>query len=243
MITKPSPVEPVPTGSVAAPAQVAVTTAAADAPPVKALPAAERVYRHIKGALFEQIYPGGTLLNEGELAAAVGVSRTPVREALLRLESEGLVRLYPKKGALVLPMSTKDADDVFEARAMVEQQTARAAFARRVELIPLLNADVEQLKAVARSQDVRAFADADRQFHVRLVDGARNAVLSKFYGSLRERQLCLSLAMLALSPARMRQSIADHTAILDALRANDRRRFLELVGAHTEDAHRTLTGR
>ena len=212
-------------------------------PPARPLPAAERVYRHIKGALFEQVYPGGTLLNEGELAAAVGVSRTPVREALLRLESEGLVRLYPKKGALVLPMSTKDADDVFEARAMVEQQTARAAFARRLEIVPALIADVDQLRLVARSLDVRAFADADRQFHARLVDSARNAVLSKFYGSLRERQLCLSLAMLALSPARMRHAVNDHSAMVDALRANDRRRFLELVGAHTADAHRTLTGR
>lgn len=212
-------------------------------PAVRPLPAAERVYRHIKSALFEQVYPGGTMLNEGELAAAVGVSRTPVREALLRLESESLVRLYPKKGALVLPISVKDADDVFHARAMVEQQTARAAFTRRDELLDALTADVETMRVVARDGDSRVFADADRAFHARLVESADNAVLSKFYGSLRERQLCISLAILAMSPARMEHSITDHAAMVEALRAGDRKQFLALVGSHTEVAHRTMTGR
>jgi len=210
---------------------------------VRAVPAAERVYRHIKGALFEQVYPGGTMLNEGDLASAVGVSRTPVREALLRLESEGLVRLYPKKGALVVAISTKDADDVFAARAMVERQTARAAFDRRADLVSALSADVEALRVVAAAADSRAFADADRAFHARLVESADNAVLSRFYGSLRERQLCISLAVLTMSPARMQASIADHAAIVEALVAGDRRRFLDLVGSHTEVAHRTMTGR
>ena len=62
---------------------------------------AGRVYQHLKRAILEQVHPGGTLLTEAEIADAVGVSRTPVREALLRLESEGLVALYPKRGALV----------------------------------------------------------------------------------------------------------------------------------------------
>lgn len=60
--------------------------------------AAERAYRHLKRAILEQVHPGGSLVSEGEIAEATGVSRTPVREALLRLETEGLVRLYPKRG-------------------------------------------------------------------------------------------------------------------------------------------------
>src|SRR6185437_11934747 len=72
------------------------------APGVEKIPAAERVYAYVKAAILDRTYPGGELLTEGELATAVGVSRTPVREALLRLEESGLVKLYPKKGALVL---------------------------------------------------------------------------------------------------------------------------------------------
>src|ERR1051325_9098135 len=83
-------------------------------------PAADRVYAHVKKGVLERRYEGGTLLTEGELAEAVGVSRTPVREALLRLEVEGLLRLYPKKGALVLPVSAQEIADVVETRQLGE---------------------------------------------------------------------------------------------------------------------------
>ncbi len=89
--------------------------------------AADRVYRHVKQGVLERRYEGGTLLTEGELGEAVGVSRTPVREALLRLETEGLLKLYPKKGALVLPVSVQEIADVIETRLLVEEFTVRKA--------------------------------------------------------------------------------------------------------------------
>jgi DNA-binding GntR family transcriptional regulator len=67
--------------------------------------ATTRVYQHLKRAILEQIHADGALLSEADIAATVGVSRTPVREALLQLQSEGLVALYPKRGALVRPVS------------------------------------------------------------------------------------------------------------------------------------------
>lgn len=87
----------------------------------KVPPAAERVYAYVKKGVLDRSYEGGTLLTEGDLAGAVGVSRTPVREALLRLEAEGLLKLYPKKGALVLPVSAQEITDVVETRLLVEQ--------------------------------------------------------------------------------------------------------------------------
>jgi len=205
-------------------------------------PAADRVYRHLKQAFFEQVHPGGTLLNEGDVAAAVGVSRTPVREALLRLEAEGLVRLYPKKGALVLPMSAQDIDDVFAAREMVESFTASAAWQARQRLVPALTERLATMRRTARAGDTSGFAAADSDFHTALVDAAGNPVLSRFYSGLRERQLCIGLAVIRLSPERMRRSTAGHAAILAALREGDRRAFTDLVATHTQDAHRTLLG-
>lgn len=192
--------------------------------------------------MFEQLHPGGTLLNEGAISAAVGVSRTPVREALLRLESEGLVRLYPKKGALVLPMSAQDIDDVFAARAMVESHTARAAWAARRRLVPVLTAFVEQMHRAAAAEQTAAFATADGDFHTAIVDAGDNPLISRFHAGLRERQLCIALAVIRLSPARMRRSNAAHEAIIGSLRDGNRRRFTELVATHTEQAHRTLLG-
>src|ERR1041384_3153739 len=66
-------------------------------------------------------YAGGALITEGEISEAVGVSRTPVREAFLRLQAEGLLRLYPKRGALVGPGSAPEIDDVMETRGMIER--------------------------------------------------------------------------------------------------------------------------
>src|SRR3954447_11104588 len=89
--------------------------------------ATSRAYDHVKQAILDRAYPGGALLSEGEIATAVGVSRTPVREALLRLETEGLVRLYPKRGALVLAVSAQEITDVLETRELVETFTAGRA--------------------------------------------------------------------------------------------------------------------
>src|SRR5437773_10917244 len=103
-------------------------------PPPAVLPAATRVYQHLKRAILEQLHPGGALLTEAEIADEVGVSRTPVREALLRLESEGLVALYPKRGALVLPVSAQEIDDVIEARTLVEVHAAGRVWPHRLAL-------------------------------------------------------------------------------------------------------------
>src|SRR5947199_10651554 len=96
--------------------------------------ATTRVYQHLKQAILERIHAEGALLSEAEIAAAVGVSRTPVREALLRLESEGLVTLYPKRGVLVLPVSAREIEDVIDARRLVEVHAAGRGRPRRADL-------------------------------------------------------------------------------------------------------------
>jgi DNA-binding GntR family transcriptional regulator len=188
----------------------------------KSEPAAERAYRHIKRALMEQEYAGGTLLTEGEIAAAVGLSRTPVREALLRLEAEGLLRLYPKKGALVLPLSAQEIDDVFEARELVETFAAGKAWPRRADLVAKLEPLLAAMDAHQRSGDARAFMAADRAFHAAVVGAAGNAVLDKLYASLRDRQMCMGVAALRISPERVLRAAREHAAMVDALRGDDR---------------------
>src|ERR1700760_211505 len=102
----------------------AAETARSDAPPGSA---ADRAYAFVKRQIVSGSYAGGTLISEGEVSAAVEVSRTPVREAFLRLEVEGLLRLYPKRGALVVPVSASEIRDVLDARLMIEQHAARTA--------------------------------------------------------------------------------------------------------------------
>ncbi|MEV4196562.1 GntR family transcriptional regulator, partial [Streptomyces toxytricini] len=194
--------------------------------------AADRVYRHVKEHVLDRRYEGGTLLTEGGLAAAVGVSRTPVREALLRLQAEGLLRLYPKKGALVLPVSAQEIADVVETRLLVEEFTVRRTVPAPPALLDRLEALLREQRRHAAAGDAAAFSAADRAFHAEIVRGSGNAILCGLYDQLRDRQLRMGTALLHDRPDRVERSLAEHAGILAALRAGDADAAATAVRAH-----------
>ncbi|MER5541670.1 GntR family transcriptional regulator [Streptomyces sp. NPDC001118] len=195
-------------------------------------PAADRVYAHVKQGVLDRRYEGGTLLTEGELAEAVGVSRTPVREALLRLEVEGLIRLYPKKGALVLPVSAQEIADVVETRQLVEEHAARKAVPAAPGLLERLTELLELQKAQAAAGDLAGAAITDRSFHAEIVRSGGNEILSRLYDQLRDRQLRMGVAVMHSHPDRIAKTLAEHEEILDALRAGDAEAAVEVVHRH-----------
>ncbi len=194
--------------------------------------AAQKAYDFIKWAILNSVYPAGQLITEGVLAQEVGVSRTPVREALLRLEVEGLLTLYPKKGALIATYSRQDVEDVLQARELVEHFTAKQSFSRRDELLPKAEEIHERLKRNRREHDTAGFTTSDREFHEAIVDAAGNAVLSAVYRMLRERQTLFTSVMMRGRVDRMDEAIREHEGILDALRGDDVERFEKVVTDH-----------
>jgi DNA-binding GntR family transcriptional regulator len=198
--------------------------------------AAQRVYDHVKTGILQASYPGGELLTEGRVSERVGVSRTPVREALLRLEAEGLVRLYPKKGALVVPVSAKEAEDVLEARTLVEQYAAPRAWRNRAELVRDLEPLVAKMREHHADGDMVGFNLTDRSFHERIVAAAGNDVLARLYRSLRERQLCISGEVMRVSAERMDHALRDHERMLELLRGGDEDAFVSLTDTHLQRA-------
>ncbi|MFE5892181.1 GntR family transcriptional regulator [Streptomyces sp. NPDC002285] len=200
--------------------------------PLKQPPAADRVYTHVKQGVLDRRYEGGTLLTEGELAEAVGVSRTPVREALLRLEVEGLIKLYPKKGALVLPVSAQEIKDVVETRMLVEEHAARKAVPAPPALIERLEELLARQKAQAAAGDLAGAAVTDRCFHVEIVRSGGNEILSRLYDQLRDRQLRMGVAVLHSHPDRIAKTLVEHEEILQALRAGDAEEAVGLVHRH-----------
>jgi DNA-binding GntR family transcriptional regulator len=199
----------------------------------KSPPAAERVYLHVKSGVLDRSYEGGTLLTEGDLAEAVGVSRTPVREALLKLEAEGLLKLYPKKGALVLPVSAQEIADVVETRLLVEQHAvAKVVHAVPARLIERLEESLAEQHEHAADGDLAAFAAADRTFHAEIVRAAGNRILAHLYDQLRDRQLRMGVATMHAEPSRVAKNIAEHTEILQALRDGAEQTAAEVVERH-----------
>ncbi|MGW6819195.1 GntR family transcriptional regulator [Streptomyces sp. NPDC055005] len=197
-----------------------------------AVTAADRVYRHVKQGVLDRRFEGGLLLTEGEVAEAVGVSRTPVREALLRLETEGLLKLYPKKGALVLPVSVQEIADVIETRLLVEEFTARKAVPAPPALLDRLAALIEEQRRHAAAGDLVALMAADRGFHAEIVRHAGNQILCRLYDQLRDRQLRMGVALLHAHPERVERTLVEHTEILDALRSGDADTTAAAVRAH-----------
>ncbi|MFE7775474.1 GntR family transcriptional regulator [Streptomyces sp. NPDC057445] len=197
-----------------------------------AAPAAERVYTHIKRAVLDRRYEGGTLLTEGELAEAVGVSRTPVREALLKLEMEGLLKLYPKKGALVLAVSAQEISDVIETRLLVEEFAVRRAVPAPAPLVERLQDLVDRQKLHAEAGDLAAVAATDRAFHAEIVRNAGNEILSRLYDQLRDRQLRMGVALMHAQPERITKNITEHAEMLEAIRAGDTERAAGCVHQH-----------
>jgi DNA-binding GntR family transcriptional regulator len=179
--------------------------------------AADRAYTKVKRDILGGALPGGSFITEGGLAEVCGVSRTPVREALLRLEGEGLVRLYPKKGALVVPPSLDDAREVLEARIVIEEWAARAVWPRRTELVPSLEAELEQMRDTLATQDVARLIEHDRRFHEILVTAAGNAILTRTYQGLRDRQLTILAAQFIQGGERIERAVANHARLLEIL--------------------------
>jgi DNA-binding GntR family transcriptional regulator len=194
--------------------------------------AAARVYQHLKRAILERIHADGALLSEAEIAAEVGVSRTPVREALLRLESEGLVALYPKRGVLVRPVSAAEIEDVIDARRLVEVHAAQRAWERRATLVDMLEPWLDAMRGARGDGDVVALMAADRAFHAAVVDGGGNAILSELYQRLRDRQMRIGISAMRVEPERVDQAVAAHTRLLDALRGDDVTQWTTLVDEH-----------
>jgi DNA-binding GntR family transcriptional regulator len=194
--------------------------------------AADNAYAFAKERILDGRFAGGTLITEGDVGADVGVSRTPVREAFLRLESEGLLRLYPKRGALVVRVSPAEVDSVMETRLLVERFAVEKIIASDLDLDADPNDVIARQETLGAEGDRAGFVEADRQFHRIFVAAAGNPILLALHDSLRDRQTRMNLAALARSDDRQRQVLAEHRGIAAAVAARELDEALRLVDQH-----------
>lgn len=196
--------------------------------------ASSRAYEFTKWAILSAVYPAGSVITEAGLAHEIGLSRTPVREALLRLEVEGLVTVQPGKGAVVNTFSVREVEDILEARVLVENHTAARSFAQRAKLLPQVEAALAAMRRNSRERDTAGFTASDRLFHELIVDAAGNAVLSSIYRTLRERQTLFTSVMMRGRADRMQATIEEHERIIGTLRGDDPDAFCAAVNEHLQ---------
>jgi DNA-binding GntR family transcriptional regulator len=206
--------------------------------------AKDRALDHVKNQVLTGAFPGGELISEGEVAAALGMSRTPVREAFLRLEAEGLLRLYPQRGALVVPVSSEESRSVIEARLLLEQFAAGKVIGRGAAVCAAvferLSGEKQRQRDAAAEHDWPAFLEADRAFHQITIDESANRILSNFYSSLRDRQMRMIGESVIRDAQRMTTIMDEHHVIAEALRDGDLNGARDAVQNHLASTVRAL---
>ncbi len=184
----------------------------------------ERIFRH-------ELAPG-QWIDEQEVAEQLGISRTPVREALKALAAEGLVTLSPRRGSFVTQISDKDLDDIFAILVLLEGYAARLAAERigEAERVTLTELH-ERLEAAYRAGDIDAFFDANQAFHREVQRLSDNPWLLATIDDLRQK-IKLSRHQSLFSRGRLAQSLAEHRALLSALLQGDAERSDALMRDH-----------
>lgn len=194
--------------------------------------ASDKAYEHVKGGILAGDIPPSTFLTEGQLAEEVGISRTPVREALLRLQAEGMIELFPKKGALVVAPTPREMREVFEARALIEEWAAGQMWSRRDEALPALREKLDEMSAAMKVDDVSGFSAADRAFHEVVVEAAGNSVIARQYSHLRDRQIVIVAGNLRGDKPRMTKSLRQHRELLRLVESGSKTQFVHACSEH-----------
>ncbi|GAA4681259.1 GntR family transcriptional regulator [Frondihabitans cladoniiphilus] len=197
---------------------------------------ADRAYALTKARIIRGDLPGGTAISENVVCLELGMSRTPVHEAFLRLAAEELLTLESRKGAVVRPMSPSEADDVVEMREAIESAAARRVVRERGQdaLLPLLRDLLTRQAAALAADDVDAFVEADDEFHTAVVEASRNPIAAHFSRLLHDRAQRLRHHLMRIQPSHLHTSFADHRELADALEAGDGDAYAAVLGRHVE---------
>ncbi len=207
----------------------------------KPLTMAESVYQKLRDHIvFGHLQPGERLA-EKQLAAQMGVSRTPVREAIFRLEREGLIQVLPRQGAMVRRLSLEEARQVYEVRALLEGLAAQlAARNRPADTLAELRQVLDASRQVMAAQDTRELIRHNNRFHDLIVEMAGNQVLHTILSQLRSQVNLLRITLWSVFPGRSEQTLAEHESIYAALAAGDEEGAQAAAQAHIANSWAVL---
>ncbi|MCL6610434.1 MAG: GntR family transcriptional regulator [Peptococcaceae bacterium] len=202
-------------------------------------PLRELVFESLREAIIQGRLKPGERLMEMQLADEMGVSRTPVREAIRKLELEGFVVMIPRKGAYVSGISVKDIVDVFEVRAALEALAAGLAAERATdEELEELERSLVQISE-ADKEDLGTIVETDTNFHDIIYKACRNERLVMIITHLKEQIQRFRTTSLS-QPGRLRDALSEHRAIVEAISDRNVEMAQTLAREHIENAEQSL---
>ena len=204
------------------------------------LPLRDVVFNTLRQAILKGELAPGERLMEIQLAEKLGVSRTPIREAIRKLELEGLVLMIPRKGAEVAKISEKSLRDVLEVRRSLEELAIELACQRMTdEEIDQLEQRQNAVKNAIHKGNAMNIAETDEAFHDVIYLGTGNDKLVQILNNLREQMYRYRIEYLKDSAVR-RQLAKEHKAICEALRTHDRESALRYVYVHIDNQQKAI---
>lgn len=193
---------------------------------------AEDVYRQVKSDLFAFRLLPGDRFTEADIVEKTGASRTPVRQALYRLQREGYLEVHFRNGWQVCPLDFRQLDEHYDLRVVLEQAAVRRLeFLAPEALDTLLEPLEEQWLRNPRKSDTTMVADADEAFHCALVAGAGNREMARVHAEATEKVRIIRRLDFT-QPSRIEATYQEHIAILKAIRARRGDEAARLLDAH-----------
>ncbi len=203
---------------------------AASRPPARRT-ASRRAYEWIRDAILNGDYAEGEFIDEVALAEQVGTSRTPVREALQRLQVERFVDLLPRRGAQVRVVTATEMREIYQARYVLEAEALRTICRERTDP-GIEESMLNELARLGAAGEWNRFAQLDQAFHSAIVRAQGNAVMSDMYDSLRPRQVRLGTRTLVEQPGRLDTIHREHRELLAAIARHDAEASVEITARH-----------
>jgi DNA-binding GntR family transcriptional regulator len=205
--------------------------------------AVEKAYQTIREGIFSGAYPPGSHVTAQELAAASGLSRTPVREAMRRLHTEGLISFIPNRGAFVAQMEERDIHKIYSLRSVLESFAAEAAATEatdeQISELERLAAEMADAVEQGSPEFVEQITRINNSFHKLIVTAAVNPRLEVALASIVEVPLVLR-TFRRYSREEMRRSAAQHLELVEAIRARDGTWARSVMTSHIHAARSTL---
>lgn len=199
------------------------------------LPLRDVVFNTLRQAILKGELKPGERLMEIQLAQRLGVSRTPVREAIRKLELEGLVLMIPRKGAEVAQITRQDLEDVLEVRAALEELAVKDACLHITdEEIKKLRKASEEFQKTLKTNDLVASAQADMEFHEVIYNAADNRRLVQILNNLREQMYRYRLEYLKDTGSHERLN-SEHYEIYEGIRNGDKETVKAAIGRHIDN--------
>ena len=203
-------------------------------------PLREVVFETLREAIINGTLKPGERMMEIQLAEQLGVSRTPVREAIRKLELEGFVVKIPRKGAYVAGISLKDIADVFEVRAAMEGLAAGLAAERiTAEELEEMERLLVRIGEHIEANRLEEVVEMDTLFHEALYKASRNLKLEQILQNLREQIQRFRSTSLAF-PGRMREALEEHKKIVEAISERNAALAQQLAQEHIENAENSM---